>query len=306
MSEVRSKKYLKGNRLPVVSGWFRGLGLCLGLCLFVFACEVTPSEQFTPRLVVHGLVLAGSDSVHVNINRSYAIDEPFDSVFPGASGFVWRGSDTWPLLNSGRDIYRTGSFAHRPASGDTFGIRVAKDGFDTVVGQTVVPDSFRILFPRAGDTVTMSDSMVWTRSHDCAGYYMSFRSTDRGDTFYYNLVIPNDTSGNNFDSLVFRLRQMVFLYLFEPGRHTLRLFALDTNYFDWVNAGGFNGGSGETTRLSGGLGVFGSGVGESIEVYVRADTAGLKGGRRLNSEVRAQKTEVLRPERVGRVWHRLH
>jgi hypothetical protein len=251
-----------------------GLSLCLGLLLS--ACEVTPSERFTPRLVVHGLVLAGSDSVQVNVNRSYTIDEPFDSVFPDVNGAVWRGSDTWPLVHGHRDVFATRALHPRTASGDTFGIRVAKDGFDTVYGHAVVPDSFRVLLPHDGDTVTMSDSMVWLRSRNCAGYYMSFCSVERRDTFYYNIAIPNDTSGDNSESLVFRLRQMVFLYLFEPGRHTLRVFALDTNYFDWVRAGGFGSGSGagDTTRLAGGLGVFGAGVVESVAVYVAADTVG--------------------------------
>jgi hypothetical protein len=205
------------------------------------------------------------------------------------SGVVWRGSDTWPLVHDTRDNYNTRELHPWPASGDTFGIRVAKDGFDTVYGRTIVPDSFRILFPLSGDTVSIDDSMVWTRSRNCAGYYMSFQSIERGDTFYFGLAIPNDTTGNNFDSLTFTFPRMVFLYQFLPGVHTLRVFALDTNYFDWVSSGGFGfggGASGETTRLSGGLGVFGAAVGESVEVYVRTDTIGPRGyGRRQKSEV---------------------
>ncbi len=250
-----------------------------GLWLLLVACEVSPSQQFTPQLVVHGFVTAKGTGVMANINRTYAIDEPFDTVFPDVNGFVWRGSDTWPLVRDVRDNYNTRQILPSPSYGDTFGLRVAKDGFDTVSGQTVLPDSFRILFPRTGDTVTMSDSMIWTRSRNCAGYYMSFRSVDQGDTFYYSLAIPNDTTGNNFDSLRFTFPQMVFLYQFKPGIHTLRVYALDTNYFDWVRAGGFGlgSGTGETTHLSGGLGVFGSMVGESVKVVVRADTAFSKG-----------------------------
>jgi hypothetical protein len=282
MSEARSQKCRGGRPRAVVGLWLVACGLWL-----LAACEVSPSEQFTPQLVVHSLVRAGSPAVQANINRTYGIDEPFDTVFPGVSGLVWRGNDTWSLANSTRDVYSTSEFAPRAASGDTFGIRVAKDGFDTVYGHTVVPDSLRILFPRDGDTVTMSDSMVWARSRNCAGYYMSFRSVDRGDTFYYSLAIPNDTSADNFDSLVFKLPQMVFLYQFEPGKHTLRVYALDTNYFDWVRAGGFGPGTntGETTYLSGGTGVFGSAVGESVEVYVKKEVAaGLKSGRVQKSE----------------------
>jgi hypothetical protein len=286
-SSVRASGFRTGPLGHLITG-----SLCLVLLLA--ACEEAPSELFTPQLVVHGLVLAGSSSVQANINRTYAIDEPFDAMFPDVNGVVWRGSDTWPLLNAARDVYATGPLQSRPAPGDTFGIRTAKDGFDTVYGRTVVPDSFRILFPLEGDTVSINDSMVWTRSRNCAGYYMSLQSIDRGDTFYYSLALPNDTSGNNLDSTIFKFPQMVFLYQFEPGRHTLRVYALDTSYFDWASAGGFGPGSGasETTQLSGGLGVFGSGVGESVGVYVRTDMAELRNGRIQKSECRMQKSEV--------------
>jgi hypothetical protein len=258
----------------------RGLVLVVCGLWLVCACEVTPSEQFKPRLVVHGLVLAGSlQYLKVNVNRSYAIDDSFDRYFPGANGIVWRGSDTWPLQYLESDVYGMPLLRIVPEPRDTFGIRLAKDGFDTVYGQTVVPDSFRILFPRNDDTVTMADSMVWNRSRSCAGYYMSFRNDDPRDTFTYDLAFRNDTSGDNFDSAVFRFRQMVFLYLFAPGKHTLKVYALDTNYFDWVSAGGFGPGSGtgETTQLSGGLGVFGSAVGESLKVYVKTETTFSRG-----------------------------
>jgi hypothetical protein len=276
-----------------------GLSLLLGA-----ACEKTQSELFKPQLVMHGLVRSGYPGVQVNINRSYAIDEPFDTMFPGASGLVWRGTDTWSLVNYSRDAYETREPGPWPASGDTFGVRIAKDGFDTVYGRTVVPDSFRILFPREGDTVSMNDSMVWTRSRNCAGYDMSITVIAGPDTSFFDLAMPNDTTAGNLDSTVFRLSQMFFLYQVEPGIHELRLYALDTSYFDWVSAGGFGfgGGGGDTTHLVGGLGVFGSAVVESLTVYVRTDTSGPReDGRTVRqgplrpsqkSDVRMQKSEV--------------
>jgi hypothetical protein len=142
--------------------------------------------------------------------------------------------------------------------------------------------------------------MVWTRSRDCAGYYMSIQDIERRDTSYYSLAIPNDTTGNNFDSLVFRFPQMVFLYHTKPGLHELRVYALDTNYFNWVSAGGFGlgGGAAETTYVSGGLGVFGSAVAESLEVYVKTDTAiGRESTSefRMPADFRMQKSEVPEP-----------
>jgi hypothetical protein len=198
-------------------------------------------------------------------------------VFTGAGGFVSCRSDTWSIQWKDRDWYmvqesRPDSLAIGPR--DTFGIVVAKDGFDTVRGRTVVPDTFSILFPREGDTVSMSDSMVWTRSRTCAGYYMSFRQVEGQDTFYFDMAVSNDSLGPNYDSLRVRMPQMLFLYREPAGPYTIRIYALDTNYFDWVSAGGFGpgAGGGETTHVQGGLGVFGSAVERSVAVYVRPDT----------------------------------
>ena len=289
----RSSEGASGFLAGPLGHWVTG-SLCL-LLLLSAGCEKTQSELFKPQLVVHGLVRAGYAGVQVNINRSYAIDDPFDTMFPGASGLVWRGTDTWSLVNYARDAYKTPEPGPWPASGDTFGVRIAKDGFDTVYGRTVVPDSFRILFPREGDTVSMNDSMVWTRSRNCAGYDMSITVIAGRDTSFFDLAVPNDTTAGNLDSTVFRLSQMFFLYQVQPGIHELRLYALDTSYFDWVSGGGFGfgGGGGDTTHLLGGLGVFGSAVVESLAVYVRTDTAGSSGpGRSQNSDIRLQKSEA--------------
>jgi hypothetical protein len=271
-----------------------GLGLCLSLLLSV-ACEKTQSELFTPQLAVHCLLLDGDEWRSAFVNRTYAIDEQFDTVFAGADVRLSGSRGEWGFEYAGRDGYNT-AVPVAALPGDTFRLRVARDGFDTVYGHTVVPDTFAILFPRDGDTVSIADSMVWTRSRNCAGYYMSFKTIQGRDTFFFDLAISNDTTAGNYDSLVFRLQQMFFLYQFEPGIHTLQLYALDTNYFDWVSAGGFGfggGGGGDTTHLVGGLGVFGSAAAESMKVYVRTDTTGPRGaGRIQNSDIRMQKSEV--------------
>jgi len=268
------------------------LSLLAGLMLVGVACEKTQSEPFKPQLLVHGLLLEGNVRRYAFVNRTYAIDEQFDTIFTGANVRLSSSRGECGLDHAGRDRYYTASSV-TAAPGDTFFLRVARDGFDTVFGHTVVPNTFAIRFPRDGDTVSITDSMVWTRSRNCAGYYMSFRSIERKDTVYRGLPIPNDTTGGNHDTL--RLPQMFFLYQFEPGIHELRLYALDTNYFDWVSAGGFGPGSGggDTTHLVGGLGVFGSAAVESLTIYVRTDTTGPRGdGRIQNSDVRVQKSEV--------------
>jgi hypothetical protein len=225
--------------------------------------------------VAHCLLFEGNYGASVRVNRTFAIDEPFDTVFAGASPCLWRRPDTvWQLAYVSRDLYYL-SMGEYVRPRDTWHLRVARDGLDTVLGSTVVPDTFSILYPHRGDTVTWRDSMVFSRSRNCAGYFMSFKNIEGRDTFYFDFTFANDTTGRNFDTLLFRIPQMVFLYQFSPGLHYLRVVALDSNYFDWVRQGGFGmggGGNAEESRLAGGLGVFGSAVYREVSIYVRPDT----------------------------------
>lgn len=249
-----------------------GLGLCLGI--FLMACEKTQSESFKPQLAVHCLLVAGDGNARVTVNRTYQIGEAFDSLFDGAEVTLSHGSRSWRLRYYGRDLY--GWFVAYPYPHDTWYLRVTKPGFDTVYGSTVVPDTFTILYPAKGETVNTSDSMGWTRSRNCRGYDIAMVAVRWDTTIYYDIVLSNDSSGGQRDSLKVNLPQMFFLYGYNAGSIDLPVLALDTNYYDWVNAGGFGpgAGSGDTTHLVGGVGVFGSASMQEIGVYNQPDAAG--------------------------------
>ncbi|MGQ9678389.1 MAG: DUF4249 family protein [bacterium] len=243
-------------------------------------CEHPPGEKFEPQLVLHCLLQIGSLPRRAKVNRSYGIQEQFDSVFPGASVQIWSKNGNWNLSHCGSDLYQTAESVV-VNEGDTFNITVAHPEFDTVTGRTVVPGGFTICLPRPGDTVGINDSMVWTRSPNSLGYLMSFRRIVSQDTFYIDLLVPNDSFSPNYDSALVKLPRMFFLYLVTPPPDsppklcTLNLWALDTNYYIWSAAGGLVAG-GQTVRdsgrLQGGLGVFGSAVERFVPVFVRADT----------------------------------
>lgn len=249
--------------------------------LMIIGCKHPPEVKFQPQLVVHCLLQTGSLPRRAKINHYYRLQEPFDSVFPGASIQIRSKNDTWNLSYLGGDIYQTAESVV-VNEGDTFHIVVVHPEFDTVTGRTVVPGGFTIRFPGPGDTVSMSDSMVWTRSQNCRGYFMSFRQISSQDTFYIDFLIPNDLFGPNSDTTRVKLDQMYFLYLVAPPPNsppkpcTLHLWALDTNYYIWSAAGGLVAG-GQTVqdscRLQGGLGVLGSAVERFVPVFVRGDTS---------------------------------
>lgn len=253
------------------------LFLLIFLAFFLFsACELTPDQPFAPQLVVHSLLRSGSHPVHARVNRSYKLNEKYDSIFPDARLKITSQNGEWQFDYAGADSYIT-SEPVPVASGDTWLLVASHPELDTVRGKTVVPQPYEILFPRAGDTVTVNDSMVWTRSRDAKGYFLSFRQIEDIDTFYLDAFIPNDSFDITYDSLLVRIPQMFFLYFVAPPPDsppkpcTLWVWSLDTNYYDWVlGATGFTGA--DSMHLTGGLGVFGSAVERFLPLFVRGDT----------------------------------
>ena len=241
--------------------------------LLLAACEQSGPEKLESKLAVHCLLLAHSGWARANVNRTYSIDETMDTLFAGASVLLARGEDTWQFEHVHRDLYQV-ELRQLIRPGDTFYLQVAKDGFDTVFGHTVIPDTFRILYPASGDTVSLVDSLGWTRSRNCAGYDIALEAIYPNDTFYYDLPVPNDSFGLAWDSLVVRIPSMFFLYGFDEGPFRLPVMALDTNYFAWISSGGFGmgGGVAESTGLVGGAGVFGSACERAVEFYLQPDT----------------------------------
>jgi len=253
-------------------------GFCLGLVLC--ACEIAPTEVFRPQLAVHGLLLTGDPYAQVIVNRTYALDETADTVMAEAEVRLWRGDDTWRLVHQGRDLYRAVLGASKCAHPyDTWYLRVTKPGFDTVYGRTIVPDTFSILYPKEQAVVNMHDSLGWTRSRNCRGYDLALRAIYPKDTFYYDIVLPNDTTGRQRDSLRVHLPHMYFMYGYDPGAFYLPVLALDTNYYDWVRAGGFGPGAGGdgAAHLVGGAGVFGSASLQEVTVFLWPGAAATSG-----------------------------
>jgi hypothetical protein len=254
--------------------------------LFLAACELTPEQPFTPKLVVHCLLRAGENPARVRVNRSYRLGEKYDSIFPLARVSISSGRGEWRLTYAGADSYiSTGPVPVQ--TGDSWLLLATHPELDTVRARTIIPQPYEILFPRPGDTVSVRDSMVWTRSQTAKGYYLSLRRVRDLDTSYLDALIPNDSFDITYDPLLVRIPAMFFLLLVAPLPDspprpcTLWVWALDTNYYDWVlGASGFRGK--DSSQILRGFGVFGSAVERWVPVFVRGDTTTIqnRNGRR--------------------------
>jgi len=242
----------------------------LAACVLFLQCRLADPDRFEPVLNVQGYLPAGNARLLlVQVNRTYAITEPPSADFPGAAVTARRGGEAIAFAHIGRDQYRsTRPLDVRP--GDRFDLEVAHPGFDTVRGRVERPDSFTLVTPRPGDTVTVRDSLVWTRSDRAGGYLVSIRD-ELADSLVFDFLYPNDTLPLNVP---------LFLLTRAPtGTYRFTVVALDTNYYDWLRRslggpGGRN--TSDTWSVSGGVGVFGAGFERSLAVCYRCDTTGYR------------------------------
>ena len=249
----------------------RLLAPLLTIALLV-SCDGPFDRPFTPALYVNAIALLEDGPgypgrlEYIVVNRTYAIDEEYEAEFPGAQVSVsWRGrSYEYEHWEKDRYVLKDTSRV-RPVSLDTLGLAVSMDGYDTVFGRTVVPGGFDISWPRPGDTVTLRDSLVWTRGDGIAGFLIS-ADIQFGDQ-YFAFVYPNDTLPLS--------TQLFFLSGLPEGERTFYIVGLDRNYYNWARRGtggpgGFN--TADSFDLVGGAGVFGSGFQRSVRFCFRCDS----------------------------------
>jgi len=246
------------------------------LLVLLAACDRPPGEDFRPVLNVHCLLVSHGSStnsfVNVFVDRTYAIGETTRFVdLDSVEVLLWRNSYRWPVDFTPPNWEGKCQSMHTCAilPGDTFRLQVSALGFDTVFGHTVVPDSFSVIAPRDKDTVRVSDSIVWTRSTSCRGYFFAYTLDYGGWPWqpWFEFKVPND-------SLAGRLPLFFFTGQYDK-LFMLYVMALDTNYFDWAR------GTVEKmqpelrqqeSHLVGGVGVFGSAYGCSLRLYALPDS----------------------------------
>lgn len=250
------------------------LGLVV-VSLLVLVCDENPDGQFVPKLAVHCQLRVGATAATVLVNRTYGLGEQFDSVFAGAEVWLFRARDSFRLGWVDRDRYFGDWTDSAPpvAPNETWRLRVSCAGFDTVTAMTVTPCDFAILYPAEGDTVTINDSLGWSRCPGAKGYYLSRRVEQQGEELFFDIVIPNDSFGDSYDPRRVHIPRLVFLYGDTATSQQLSVYAVDTNYYYWVSGGGGMMGSRENVnRVNGGVGVFGSAVRRDRRLYLRRDS----------------------------------
>jgi hypothetical protein len=232
------------------------LGLFI-LLLLCSTCNDSVVDEYKPQLSVFTIFSNTQVVQEIIVDRTYGIDEPAGPLIDDAivvlstSGRV----DTLEFSYSS-ERYLTTPFNLMP--GDTYDLMVAKDGFDTLLATTTVPDTFTIFFPIFGDTLMLEDTISLTRSAGAALYSLSFiHETGGFGPFFWHEPNPLDTI----------VQVPVSRYLNEPfeGYFTIYIAAYDSNFYEYYQS---EGDSIIQAGVTGGVGLFGSAWTRATLTYV--------------------------------------
>ena len=239
------------------------------ICAFILfvGCGRESPYQFESQIVVFSVLIADRPNPTIILERSWEIDKKLPEEGLGVDDAEVSVSTVESTIEYTNIKGESGfwapldSFMVYPAK--AYYLDVIVSGEEEIYSETTVPDTFSIVQPAEGDTLDKwghLPEIVWQRSQNAAGYLVDISS--RVDTTHFSGTVGVADS----------IFPLLSLFLGESGWHVIKVAALDNNYHDYCKEEyGEWGAEGdeETTRVQGGLGVFGSCVVESVQVYVK-------------------------------------
>lgn len=229
------------------------------LIIIFISCEKPLFEEYEPELNIFCLLECYSFGyITVIVDQTYRMDEPSDGYIEDAL-VIFSGPnsvDTLQFIPWDSTYHSVYPFRIEPEK--TYQLTVVKEGFDTVIAQTKTPGNFNIVYPQYYDTLTISDTIILTKSSGAPYYYGYF--TDEND-----YKIPFWYEPDTLDTLV-RIPIPFYLTFAQSGYYTIEILACDENYYQYsqfkpeqdsvLQAG-----------VTGGVGVFASYQYRSMHVY---------------------------------------
>ena len=233
------------------------------LALLQLGCGENTPFEFEPQVVVFSLFVAGHKNPSIKLEQSWQIDRELPEEGLGvtdAQVTVTTDEDTVyyaPVEGSPGLWAPMDSIEVFPLK--TYRLDVVIDS-EKIYGEATVPDTFGITQPEAGDTLYRDRAplLIWRRSQGAMGYLIDISSL-ADTTHVTGIVSAADT-----------IFPILSFFLADSGKHTLKVAALDRNYYDymWMTGPPGTGEEGET-HIEGGLGVFGACVVDSVQVYAQ-------------------------------------
>ncbi|MCK4755402.1 DUF4249 family protein [candidate division WOR-3 bacterium] len=196
------------------------------LFIILISCEKSLFEEYEPELNIFCLLECHLVSyITVTVDRTYRMDEPSDEYIDDALVILSgpNSVDTLQFIPEDSVYHSPYPLLIQPEK--TYQLTVVKEGFDTLIAQTKTPGNFSIVYPQSHDTLTISDTIILTKSSGAPYYYGYF--TDENDykiPFWY---VPD-----TLDSLV-RIPIPFYLTFAQSGYYRIEILACDENYYQY-------------------------------------------------------------------------
>jgi hypothetical protein len=251
-----------------------GKNLGLALLLFLYGCEHTlgpeyyPGQQYKSEPNVASVISPNYRLQRVYVGITYKMTDTPESY----GEWVGVSNAKVVISGNGQEILfeeqgNSGIYVSKNLNvkaGKLYHLKVTYPDNKKVTGTTRIPSEFRILRPTNGDTISISDTLIWQKSSGAVGYFMNGR-------IYNGSGYPESISQEVRDTLMCFSEWIPSWYQPEPG-DTIRfcVAAIDTNYWNYWSINEYN--LEETPYLNGGIGVFGSLViSDTIDVFYKKE-----------------------------------
>lgn len=234
---------------------FGYLLLLIAPVLVCIACDIASISDHETQFNVY-TVLKNRSYNEVYVDRTYDIDEPSEPYVENALVTLSTNTtvDTMffdTLFFFGR--YINWNMTIQP--GTIYYLEVSKQGLDTLFGVTTVPGEFEFI-NQPNDTITLEDTVIFSRSDGAIVYYCLFERFGRRDVLW----LKPDT----LDSLV-KIRVGDHIGRPPEGFCDITVTAFDRNYYKYTFEPND---SLMYAGVTGGLGLCGSAWRERITLYL--------------------------------------
>lgn len=263
--DIQEKENMRMKELVYIRKFSWSIILNILLIIIFVNCE--NNIDFEPQFNVACILSNDKPYPYVIVDRTYSMDEPAKYDLQDVFGYISGPGIVDTLVHIREKLFRVKNpIFVQPES--IYSLYLEAHGIKPLTGHTRVPGRFKIISPLPDDTITLSDSLVFTKSRFEAGYYLCCRTKEAE---YYSVERMHPPQFTNDTILKFPVEQF-YHYITQPGYYQFYVIACDTNYFNYRNHWEDNGQNAPPKYgIENGIGFFGSTWVESVNVYVKVD-----------------------------------